>query len=79
MGDVTKGPKHAPPGGDRHLGHRAEKRLGQELGQIGRPRELVGRLRVVVRAVVRMAPTVDALGQGLDDLAAAHDGFSFRA
>ena len=76
VGDVAERPEHPAAGRHRDLGHGTELRLGQELRQVRRPGQLVGRLRVVVGAVVGVAPGVDPLGGRLDDLLAAEHGLS---
>ena len=60
VGNMPACPEDPPAGGHGDLGHGREHGAGQELGQIGSPGQLVGRLRVVVGRVVGVAPGVGA-------------------
>ena len=73
VGDVAEGPEHAAAGGHGDLGHGHEHRLAEELRQVRQAGHAVGRLRVVVRPVVGVAPLVGPLGKRLDDLLVAQD------
>ncbi len=74
VGNVAEGAEYAPAGRHRDLGHRAEQGRGEKVGQVGCPRRLVARERVVVGGVKDVAPRVRAGRIGLDDPPRAAQG-----
>ena len=63
----------SPSGNDSLLGHRTEFRIGDKLSLERTFDELVVRLRIVVRSVVRMTPVVDAVWNRLNELSFTND------
>ena len=57
--DMTEHLKNPPARSNRQLRHRCITRVSHKLSQIGRSRNLVLRLRIVVRPIIRMAPVVN--------------------
>ncbi|MCZ7636611.1 MAG: hypothetical protein M5U12_11650 [Verrucomicrobia bacterium] len=78
-GDMTKELEHPAGGGHGHLRQRRVARVGKELRQVRRSRELILRCRVVVGPVIRMAPVVHARGERLGKHPAAEEGLALRA
>ena len=56
VGNVPKRLEDAPACGDRHLRHRPIIRCGQKPRKVRPPGNGVGRLRIVIRPVIRMRP-----------------------
>ena len=76
--DVPERDEHPSPGRHGRLRRRAVTRHGHELRQIRRAGQAVTRLRVVVRAVVEVAPVVRAGGGGLGPDVSADDALPAR-
>ncbi|MBA7688200.1 hypothetical protein ES703_96679 [subsurface metagenome] len=67
-GNMSEGLEHAATCGDGQLRGRTIARVSEELRHVWRADEAILRKRIVVRTMIRMAPVVHAVGDGLDQL-----------
>ncbi|HUU20821.1 MAG TPA: hypothetical protein VMW72_26995 [Sedimentisphaerales bacterium] len=67
-GNMAEGLENAASGGNGQLRRRTIPRVSEELRQVWCSDEAIMRERVVVRTMIRMAPVVHAVGDGLDQL-----------
>lgn len=73
VGDVSHGLIDPPARDDGLLGHGAELGIGDELSSEVTAHELVVRLGIVIRSVIRMRPFVDSVGNRFHQLTLANE------